>query len=279
MKDYLELAKLRIVTMVVATCAIGFFFAGGSGFSLLTWTLLATALAAAACGALNQLIEHKRDALMRRTRTRPLPAGRLEPLNALIFGLVCAQISLAIFLWKVNILSAAITAVTIALYLLVYTPMKLLTPQSTWAGAAAGATGPLIGWAAVRSSLGPEAWALFAIQFLWQIPHFQAIFWLHREDYSRAGFRVAAVVDPAGHLTAFTIAIHSMALLGASLIPVFFGMTGPGYGLAALTLSSAFLALGLRASWTMAPIDARRLFLGSLLYLPLLLGILAAGKT
>lgn len=278
MKDYLALSKPRIVTMVAVTCAIGYYLAGGRDKTLLAWTTAATILSAASCGALNQLLEAKRDALMRRTQSRPLPQGRLTSLQALFFGVVCLQVSLALLFWKVNALAAMLTALTMGLYLLVYTPMKLSSPQSTWSGAAAGAMPPLIGWAAARGGLSPEALALFAIQFIWQIPHFQAIFWLYREDYAKAGFRVAAVVDPAGHLTAMSIAIHSLALLGASLMPVFLGMAGLHYAYAALAMGTGFLLLGLRASQTLSLPDSRRLFLASLLYLPVIFGLMLAGR-
>lgn len=279
MKDFIALSKPRIVVMVAVTCAIGYSLAGGSDKALLAWTCVATILSAAACGALNQLFEAKRDALMRRTSGRPLPQGRLTQWQALLFGVICLEVSLALLFWKVNALAALLTAMTMGLYLLIYTPMKTKSPQSTWSGAAAGAMPPLIGWAAARGSLSPEAYALFAIQFLWQIPHFQAIFWIYREDYARAGFRVAAVVDPAGHLTAMTIAIHSLALLGASLLPVYLGMAGLPYAYSALALGAGFLALGLRASQTLSLIDSRRLFLASLLYLPIIFGLMVAGRT
>lgn len=272
---YLELTKPRIVMMVVLTAALGYCLAGGASRALLAWTLAATGLAACATGALNQLMEIEQDRLMRRTRTRPLPEGRLTFRQANIFGLATAVAALVLFAWKVNFLSCALCAVTIVAYLLVYTPMKTRTPQSTWAGAVAGAMPPLIGWAAARGSLSAEAWALFAIQFLWQIPHFLAIFWIHREEYARAGFRVMSVVDPDGSLTSFQIAIHSLALFAAGLVPVFLGMTDLLYGYGALALGAGLLGLGLKASWTMALPDTRRLFLATLLYLPALLAVMA----
>lgn len=274
MKAYLELSKPRITLMVAVTAAIGYSLAGGRDRALLAWTLLGTALASAASGSLNQLAERRQDSLMRRTRTRPLPEGRLTPARALGFGLVCAAASLIVLAWRVNLSAAELTAATIALYVLGYTPLKLRTPHSTWVGAAAGAMPPLIGWAAANGSLDPRAWALFAIQFVWQIPHFLAIFWLHREDYAAAGFRVMPVVDPGGGSTACQIALHSFALVPASLMPFLCGLAGLPYACAALAFGTAFLGLGMRASWTMAAVDTRRLFLASLAYLPALLGTL-----
>jgi protoheme IX farnesyltransferase len=276
--NYLQLSKPRIVVMVLVTTAVGFCLASGTDRSRLLWTLLGTALAASACGSLNQLIERRQDALMRRTRSRPLPAQRLSAGQASAFGLACALAGLGLLAWKVNGLACALAAFTIASYVFAYTPLKRLTPQSTWVGAVSGAISPLIGWAAVRGTLEPEAWTLFAIQFIWQIPHFLAIFWIYREDYALAGFRVMPVVDPSGRSTACQIALHSFALLPASLAPTWCGLAGAPYAYGALVLGTVFLGLGMRASWTMTLLDTRRLFLASLVYLPVLFGMLVLGR-
>jgi len=273
-RAYAELTKPRIALMVLVTAYIGWRLAGGRGAGTLSWMLLGTGLSALCAGSLNQYLERGKDALMRRTRTRPLPQGRLRPGRALAFGLACGLAGAWVLSWRVNALSAGLALATLCFYLLIYTPLKPVTPHSTWIGAAAGATGPLIGWAAARGELSPAAWALFAIQFLWQIPHFMAIFWMCREDYARAGFRVMPVLDPGGGTTACQIALHSFALLLASLVPALCGLAGTPYGLWALALGAAFLGLGMRASWTMALLDTRRLFLASLAYLPLLFGAL-----
>jgi protoheme IX farnesyltransferase len=273
MLDYLTLTKPRITLLVMATTAFGFKLAGGGDMS---WSLLAgVGLASAACGTLNQWIERDLDGKMTRTAKRPLPAGRVDPRAALAYGLVLAASGLLLL----DGLPRLLTAFTLVAYLLAYTPLKRLTPQSTWVGAAAGATPPLIGWAAATGTLPPQAWALFGIQFLWQIPHFLALFWLYREDYARAGFQVMPVVDPKGGSTAAQIALHSFTVLPASLAPSFIGMAGPGYGLAALALGTAYLGLGMRASWTMSNLDNRRLFLASLAYLPTLFTMLMIGGT
>lgn len=277
MKDYLTLSKPRIAVMVMATTGLGFLLSGGRSGALLWWTLAGTGLAAGACGALNQYLESAQDLLMARTRSRPLPARRLSPAAALVFGLGLAAAGLGLLLWKSGALPCALTAGTLVLYLLAYTPLKRVTPHTTWIGALAGATPPLVGWSSAQGSLATGAWVLFAIQFLWQIPHFLAMFWLHRQDYARAGFRVMPVEDPSGGLTAAQIAIHSFTVLPASLMPSFCGMAGPGYGFGALALGTAYLGLGMRASWTLAAIDTRRLFLASLAYLPILFGMLLLG--
>jgi heme o synthase len=277
MKAYVSLSKPRIAVLVVMTAWLGYALAGGGFDALLFWTLLGTGLSACSCGALNQFIERDQDARMKRTQTRPLVSGAVTPGKALAFGLACGALGLSILAAKSGRLAFDVTAFTLAAYLLGYTPLKRVTPQTTWLGAAAGATPPLVGWAAATGALPLQAWVLFAIQFLWQIPHFLALFWMYREDYARAGFRVAPVVDPRGGLTAAQLAVHSFTVLPASLLPVFTGMAGLRYGVGAFALSTAYLSLGLRASWTLAAVDTRRLFLASLAYLPLLFGMLLIG--
>ncbi len=277
MRDYLELCKTRIAFMVMATCALGYALAGGRPDAKLFWTVLGAGLASCSCGAFNQMLERVEDATMRRTASRPVASGRLSPLDAAIFASTVGALGLIILAVESGRLPLILTASTLILYVAFYTPLKKVTPQTTWIGAAAGATPPLIGWAAATGSLPIQAWLLFGIQFVWQIPHFLAMFWLHREDYAKAGFRVMPVVDPAGGLTAAQIAVHSLTMLGAALLPVFCGMAGLGYAVGALLLSTAYLLLGLRASWTLAAVDTRRLFLASLAYLPLLLSMLLIG--
>lgn len=268
MKAYLELAKPRITVMVAATAALGFWLAGGRDGRLMTWTILGTALASAGSAALNQLLEREEDGRMNRTKGRPLPSGRLSPDQALRFASAAGGLGITILVLNVNPLSALLAALAIASYAGVYTPLKRVTPQSTWVGAVSGAMPPLIGWAAARGTLHAGAWVLFAIQFLWQIPHFLALFWLYREDYAKAGFKMMPVVDPEGRATAIQIALHSFGLLVVTVLPALMGLSGLRYGFLALILAGGFLFLGLKASWTMAVKDQRRLFLGSLVYLP-----------
>lgn len=277
MTAYLELTKPRIAVMVMATAAMGYWIAGGRIDGRLLLVLAGTGLASAACGTLNQYLERDVDAKMHRTRGRPVPSGRVSPASAALFGSVLAAAGLAVLRRFSEPLAFELTAFTLAAYLLAYTPLKRVTPHSTWVGSVAGATPPLIGWAAAQGALGPGAWVLFAIQFLWQIPHFLALFWIHREDYARAGLKVMPVVDPGGGVTAGQIAIHSFAVLPASLLPGMMGMAGLPYSLGALVLGSAYCGLGMKASWTLAPKDTRRLFLASLVYLPALFGMLVLG--
>ena len=277
MKDLLALTKPRISLLVALTAAFGWAVAGGQ-LSLAFWGMLAgVTLASAACGTLNQYVERAEDGLMRRTKNRPLPTGRVTPAVALSLGLALTAAGPALVWFSVGRLAAGLTALTIALYVLAYTPLKKVTPQTTWVGAAAGAMPPLIGWAGATQGLDIRAWALFGIQFLWQIPHFLALFWMYRDEYAAAGFKVMPVVHPDGGTTSIQIALHSFTLLPATLLPVYLGMAGQSYGLPALLVSTAFLGLGMKASWTMALPDTRRLFLASLVYLPLIFGMLLFG--
>lgn len=277
MRAYLALAKPRIALMVALTAGLGWALGGGRADWRFLALMIGVTLASAGCGTLNQYLEREQDALMKRTQGRPLPQGRVSPDAALAAGLLESLIGPALVWAACGPLAAFLTALTVVLYVLGYTPLKRLTPQNTWIGAAAGAMPPLIGWSAATHGLAPQAWALFGIQFLWQIPHFLALFWIHREDYARAGFRVMPVVYPDGGTTGAQIALHSFTLLPATLAPVALGMAGLSYGVPALLLASGFLALGMRASWTLEAVDARRLFLASLAYLPLIFGMLFFG--
>ncbi len=277
MKHYIQLAKPRIALMVALTTWLGWALAGGTATRALPVVVLGAALAAAACGALNQRLEIVQDGLMNRTKNRPLPTGKVTPRAALAFGLTLAVVGTVMVWLAGGAVAGALTLATIVLYVLIYTPLKMITPQTTWIGAAAGATSPVIGWVAAGAPLDARAGVLFAIQFLWQIPHFLALFWIYREDYARAGFKVMPVVHPDGGTTAVQIAIHSFTLLPATIAPVLVGLARPEYAIGAFAVSGSFLLLGLRASWTMSLVDNRRLFLASLAFLPLIFGMLLFG--
>ncbi|MDD5301963.1 MAG: heme o synthase [Elusimicrobia bacterium] len=277
MRNYVQLAKPRIALMVALTTWLGWALAGGKATPSLFFVVLGASLAAAACGALNQRLEIVEDGLMNRTKNRPLPTGRVAPRAALAFGLILAAAGTALVWASGGAVAGLLTLATIVLYVLVYTPLKKVTPQTTWIGAAAGATSPLIGWVACGGPLDKRAFTLFAIQFLWQIPHFLALFWIYREDYARAGFKVMPVVHPSGDTTAIQIAVHSFTLLPATIAPALVGLARPEYALGAFAVSGSFLLLGLRASWTMTVADNRRLFLASLAFLPLIFGMLLFG--
>ena len=275
--DYVALTKPGISLMVLVTTLAGYFIAarGDLAFWPVFNVLFGTFLTAAAANSLNMLMEIQTDKLMKRTAGRPLPAGRLNPGSVAAFGGACAIAGGAWLVLRVNVLTAGLALATVATYLLVYTPLKSRTSLSTIAGAIPGALPPLIGWAAASGHLTFEAWILFAIQFFWQLPHFLAISWNLRDDYTRAGFPLLAVTDPDGGSTARQIVFQSQALLVVSLIPAVAGKFDIIYFSAALALGIGFLVLGIQFAMSPSRGSARRVFFASVLYLPCLLALLA----
>jgi protoheme IX farnesyltransferase len=278
--DFVALSKPRLNLLVVATTAAGYYLGSLAGLDAIrfTNTVLGTALVAGGASALNQVAERRTDALMRRTRTRPLPDGRLQPLEASLFALVLAVAGLLLLAVGVNLLAAMVAFTTLATYVAVYTPLKLRTSLATVVGAVPGALPPMIGWAGATGVLSREAWILFAIVFLWQMPHFLAIAWLYREDYARAGFPMLPVVEPDGHSTARQVVAYTAVLLPMSLAPSAVGLTTSTYFTGALALGLAFLALGVRFACHRGRTDARRLFFGSIVYLPLVWALMIATR-
>ena len=274
--DFAELTKPRITTLVVLTTWVAYIVA--SRGSVQPWqllhTLFGTALVCGGTSALNQVWERDRDAMMHRTASRPLPAGRLPSGEALAFGVVVSLIGLFDLALFVNPLTALVAGSTLIAYVFAYTPLKTRTWWSTSVGAIPGAAPPLIGWAAARGNLDLGAAALFAIQFIWQLPHFYAIAWMYREDYARAGFKMLAVLDTDGTRTRRQIVAWAALLLPVSLLPVVVGANGWIYAGGAILLGTGFLvlALGMRKRHEVS--SARRVFLGSILYLPLLFGLM-----
>jgi protoheme IX farnesyltransferase len=271
-KNYLELTKPRVTWLIVMSAAIGYFF-GHSG-PWLIWpvvhTLFGTALMASGTAALNQWYEREADRHMRRTQMRPLPSGRLQPAQVLWFGIGLAVLGSLELGFGVNWLTAGLTIATLAMYLFAYTPLKQKTWWSTTVGAFPGAMPPLIGFAGAAGKLTPEALVLGAILFLWQFPHFYAIAWMYREDYSRAGIRMLPVVEPDGTSTARQIVLYSIALIPISLLPKWMGMTGSIYLIGALVLGLCFLYSGVRVSLDRSKLRARKVLLTSVIYLPVL---------
>jgi protoheme IX farnesyltransferase len=283
--DYLELAKPRVAVLVLFTVAAGGWMAalagndsGGSGSGVglvLFHAVVGTALVAAGASALNQLLERHTDSLMARTENRPLPAGRLQPLEVLLFGLALGAaglIYMAIFVRQP--LTVAITAFTFVSYVWLYTPLKRFTTLNTLIGAVPGALPPVIGWTAVRGSLDTEAVVVFLILFLWQLPHFLAIAWIYRDDYARAGLRMVPVVDPTGSVTGWKMTGFCAALVLASLVPVFMLQAGLFYLIGAVLLGGLFLASTVAFLREASTRQARRVLRASLFYLPLLLALL-----
>ncbi len=278
--DFLTLTKPRVVVMVLVTTWVGFYLGSGGtpDYLRLLHTLVGTGLAAAGTLALNQFLERDVDALMKRTRGRPLPDGRLLPGEALVFGTLVTAAGLAYLAVGVDLASAVVTSLTVVLYLFAYTPLKLVTPLAMVIGAVAGALPPVTGWVAARGELGPGAAVLFSILFLWQLPHTLAIARLYRDDYAQAGIRVLPVVDPEGASTERQIVAGCLALLAVGLLPTLVGLAGPLYFFGAFVLGGVFLACGLAQAVAPSAVAARRLLLASVLYLPLLLGLMALDK-
>lgn len=279
--DYLVLTKVRITALVLVTTAAGFLLASGPVLEvgLLAWTLLGTGLAASGAAALNQYLEREADARMRRTAGRPIPAGRMTPRHGLMVGIGLSAIGVALLAATVNLLTAFLAFATVILYVGVYTPLKRMTPLNTMVGAIPGAIPPVMGWTAVTGELGLPAGVLFAILFLWQLPHFLAIAWIFRDDYRLGGFPMLPVVDPDGEITGRQVALYCAALVPVSLVPTFLGLTGAVYFFGALALGLAFLAAGLAMAISRGKGAARRVLLASVTYLPLLLVLLVVDRS
>ena len=258
--------------LVVASSLAGYVMGGGdmSNAMIVVLTVLGTALVAGGASGFNQVIERQPDSLMRRTRLRPVPDGRLQPGESLLFATALCASGLLILGVGVNTLSAGVALVTLVTYTLVYTPLKRRSSFATVVGAIPGALPPVIGWAAARGALSEGGWVLFAIVFLWQLPHFLAIAWIYREDYARAGFQMLPVIEPDGRSTGRQAMYYCAALLPVSLAPTLIGLATTAYFVAALVLGLLFLGLTLRFARTRAIPDARRLFFGSIVYLPVL---------
>ncbi len=272
MKHYIALTKPRITWLILMSTGIGYYFgqAGALNWLVLFHAMLGTALIASGTATLNQWYESDADSRMKRTASRPIPAGQVAPRNALIFGLVllaAGEIELAVW---VNPLTALVGLATVVSYLLFYTPLKQRTWWSTTVGAFPGAAPPLIGFAAARGELTVEAWILFAIVFLWQFPHFYAIAWMYRDDYARAGIRMLPVVEPDGISTSRQILATAALLIPVSLLPSFFSMTGHWYLAAALILGGLFLKSAAICAHQRTAVNARGVLKASVMYLPLL---------
>jgi heme o synthase len=278
--DLVALTKPRVVVMILVTTLVGYHvgLTAAPDYVRMVHLIVGTLLAAGGTLALNQYIERHVDALMERTRMRPLPDGRLQPLEALLFGAAVTVVGIVYLAAFVGGLSAAVTAATAVLYLFAYTPLKLRTALCTIVGAVPGALPPVTGWVAARDDLSLGAWVLFGILFLWQLPHTLAIARLYRDDYARAGVRVLPVVDADGSTTERQIVTACLALLAVSLLPTLIGLTGGVYFTGALLLGVTFVVLGGWQALAPSTVSARRVLYASLLYLPALLALLAFDK-
>jgi len=273
---FVALTKPRIVLLVVITVGVGFLLGarGSAHPTTLLATLLGSALVAGGASALNMVWERDRDALMRRTRRRPIPSGRVAPGEAALFGAVLGAVGTLILLAFSGATAAAVAATTLALYVWVYTPLKPVTTLNTAIGAVPGALPPVIGWSAATGTLSMEGWTLFLIVFLWQFPHFLAIAWVYREDYARGGMKMLPCVDPTGRMSGRQSTLHALALVPVGLLPTVVGLAGMFYFAGALALGLYYLAASARFWADADDASARKLMGASFLYLPAVLLLL-----
>jgi heme o synthase len=278
--DLAQLVKIRLTALVLLTTAVGFYLGqqGPVNYIGLFHAVFGTALAAASAAALNQWWERRQDALMERTRIRPIPAGRMRARDGLIIGLVLGVGGIVYLALGANQLTAFLAAGTIALYIFAYTPMKRISTTNTLIGGVAGALPPMIGWTAARGEIDLGAWSLFAILFFWQMPHFFALAWMYRTDYARAGFQMISGDDETGARSSSQSVLFCMLLLIIAGVPGYLGLTSPIYVPIAFVLSAAFMAVALRFHRIRTRREAGSLFLASIVYLPLLLLALVLTK-
>ncbi len=278
---YADLVKARLTLLVLLTTLVGFYMGFNRGpmdYLLMFHALFGTALVASGAAALNQFLEREYDARMRRTASRPLPSGRLQPVTVMLFGGVCSLLGTVYLAALVNPLTSALGAVSLVSYLFIYTPLKRLTWWNTAVGAIPGALPPLMGWVAARGELTVGGWAMFAILAFWQLPHFFAIAWIYQEEYAKAGFKMLPAVDPDGSRTAQQSVSHTLGLLIVSLTPVVLHFAGRIYLGAALLLGSFYLWRAIQFARRLDGPSAKQLFFASIIYLPLLLIALVANK-
>lgn len=276
----LELGKARLSALVVVTTLAGYLMAARPlpGWGHLAATLLGTTLCAFGANGFNQVLERDRDALMVRTRERPLPAGRVGVRAAALWSGAVVALGTGLLLALVNATAAALALGTVALYVLVYTPLKPRSTLNTLAGAICGAIPPLIGWSAVTGGVQAGGWWLALLLFVWQVPHFLSLAWLYRDDYRRAGFKMLPLQDPRGDRTFRFLMLYAWVLLPLGLLATFTGLTGAVFAVGSLLLGGAWLWLGMRCYRDRSSLNARRVFLGSVIYLPLVLGLMVADR-
>jgi heme o synthase len=270
--DYIMLMKPELTMLSVSTAVGSAYIAlhGSVQYSLLVHTFIGTILIGGSAGALNQYLEREYDAMMKRTEHRPIPAGRMPPTEALIFGTMLGIAGLAYLALLTNWIAVSLSGLTLISYLAIYTPLKRKTPFATVLGGIPGALPPLIGWAIVQGRVSMEAWSLFFMLYFWQMPHFLSLAWMYRNDYARAHYRLLTVLDSTGDVTGRQILVYSIALVPASLMPMLVGLTGAFYFYSACLLSAGFCIVALHFYRVRTNAAARRLFVSSLFLLPVL---------
>ncbi len=275
-----ELTKARLSALVVATTLVGYLVAvnGDVGWWRLLWTVVGTALAAGAANALNEVMEADRDGRMARTRRRPIPSAAIRPSTAWAMGAAGGAAGITVLAVAVNVLTAALAVFTMLVYLLIYTPMKPVSPMNTLIGAVVGGLPPMMGWAAATGGMAPGGWILGAVLFVWQVPHFLALAWLYRRDYAAGGHRMLPAVDPTGRLTAGVSVAYCLTLIPVTAAVAVVGPCGPLYAVGAVALSAGFLLVSVRMRRRCTDANARRLFLASVIYLPALCGLMVVDR-
>lgn len=276
----MALVKARLTGMVLLTTLVGFYLGerGAVDYWLMFQAVLGTGLLASGASALNQWLERDYDARMPRTASRPLPSGRMQASTVLLLGGLLSITGLIHLAICVNVLTSVLGAITLVSYVCIYTPLKRVTSLNTVIGAVPGALPPLMGWTAARGEITGEGWSLFAILFFWQLPHFLAIAWLYREEYAKAGYVMLPVMDPDGQRTGRQAVSHTLGLFPISLCPFIFELAGVAYLTGAVVLSAGFLWVAIRFSRHLTRAHARELFFTSIIYLPLLLGLMVVNK-
>lgn len=277
---YSDLIKARLTMLVLLTTLVGFYmgWVGPMDYVKMFHALFGTALVASGAAALNQLLEREYDARMKRTASRPLPSGRMQPVTVMLFGGICSLVGTVYLALFANPLTSVLGAISLVSYIFIYTPLKRLTWLNTAVGAIPGALPPLMGWAAARGQLEGGGWALFAILAFWQMPHFFAIAWMYKDEYAKAGFKMLPSVDPDGSRTAQQSVSHSMGLLLVSLSPFVLHLAGKFYLVAAILLGGYYLWCAIKFGRKLDHASAKKLFFASIIYLPLLLIALVADK-
>jgi protoheme IX farnesyltransferase len=280
LRVFSELIKARLTLMVLVTTTMGFYLATNAmDWLLLFRALFGTGLLACGAAALNQYLEKDLDAKMQRTASRPIPVGQIAPETALLLGGALSAAGLVYIASQVNLLTSVIGAVTLVSYIAVYTPLKRVTPINTVVGAVPGALPPLMGWTAAGGEITEKGLALVAILYFWQLPHFFAIAWIYREEYAKAGFVMLSLDDESGERTSQQAVAYAVSLLPFSILPYAFGMAGAVYFAGAIILGGLYLAFAISFYRKLSIASARRLFIYSIVYLPLLLGLIFLGRT
>ncbi|MBI1367896.1 MAG: protoheme IX farnesyltransferase [Planctomycetes bacterium] len=278
---YKELTKFRLTALVMVTAGVGFVLGsvGPIDWAKLGYLLVGTFFASAAASTFNQLYEIERDAKMPRTCRRPLPSGRISRLHAVVFAVLAAGFGVTLQAAMVNPLAAGLTLLTILIYTLIYTPLKPISTANTMVGSVVGAIPPMMGYAGAAGLIDRGAWVLFATLFVWQIPHFLALAWLYRKDYALGGYRMLPIVDPTGSITGRTVVMWSWALLPIGLASTMVGLTGYVYAVGSLILGAWIIRLCLQLSHDLSDARARRLFLATLVYLPVLMTLMVLDRS